>query len=73
MDAFWFESPVWFEGVGDVRGRRLGACIQLLLHASETNQQPKKVTKELKTPKTASTVKDPLAIEVVRIQMEMIR
>jgi hypothetical protein len=39
------------------------------IHASGTNQQPKKVAKELKTPKTARTVKDPLAIEVVRIQV----
>ena len=53
------ELPVWV----------VGTCIQLLLDASGTDEQPKDVAKKLKAHKKAETVKDPRAIELLEVHI----
>lgn len=46
----------------------IGACIQLLIHGSGTDQgEPGEVSKKLKEQKMAETVKDPHALEVLEV------
>lgn len=45
----------------------VGTCIQLLLHASGTDEKPRKVAKKLKAHETAETVEDPHAIELLEV------
>ena len=58
----------------------VGTCIQLLLHgymlttesAGSYRRQPEKVARKLKAQKTAETVKDPHAIEVLEVHLIVI-